>query len=110
MEEKDDMEYKLNVENLDENIIPKEGNQWPKPSKIILIIFIIICIALAAALGTFIFLYLNKSSSNSKKNQEQSDPNSKSPTKNETEIIDLFNFFGLKYIMLLFRELNLLII
>jgi len=97
MEEKDDMEYKLNVENLDENIIPKEGNQWPKPSKIILIIFIIICIALAAALGTFIFLYINKSSSNSQKNQEPSDPSSKNPTKNETQIIDLFNFFGLKY-------------
>ena len=93
MADKDDMEYKLNVDNLDENIIPKDGSQWPKPAKIILILIAFICLALVAGLITFILLYKNKSSDNSQKNPEPS----KNPTKDETQNIDLYNFFGLKY-------------
>ena len=76
MADKDDMEYKLNVDNLDENIIPKDGSQWPKPAKIIMILIAFICLALVAGLITFILLYKNKSSGNSKKNPEQSEKQS----------------------------------
>ena len=98
MADKDDMEYKLNVDNLDENIIPKDGSQWPKPAKIILILIVFICLALVAGLITFILLYKNKSS-NSQKNQEQSEKQEpgKNPAKEETENIELYNFFGIKY-------------
>ena len=105
MADNEDMEYNLNGDNLDDYNVPKGGSNWPKPAKIILIIFIIICIALAAVLGTFIFLYINKSSGNSKKNQDPSTPidpsekqePTKNITRNFTQIIDLFNFFGRKY-------------
>ena len=99
MADKDDMEYKLNVDNLDENIIPKDGSQWPKPAKIILILIAFICLALVAGLITFILLYKNKSSGNSQKNPEQSEKQEpgKNPTKDETENIELYNFFGIKY-------------
>ena len=98
MADKDDMEYKLNVDNLDENSIPKDGSQWPKPAKIIMILIAFICLALVAGLITFILLYKNKSS-NSQKNQEPSEKQEpgKNPTKDETENIELYNFFGFKY-------------
>ena len=98
MADNDDRDYKLNVDNLDENIIPKDGSQWPKPAKIILILIAFICLALVAGLITFILLYKNKSS-NSQKNQEPSEKQEpgKNPTKDETENIELYNFFGIKY-------------
>ena len=93
MADNDDRDYKLNVDNLDENIIPKDGSKWPKPAKIILILIAFICLALVVSLIIFIILYKNKSSDNSQKNPEPS----KNPTKDETQNIDLYNFFGLKY-------------
>ena len=60
MSEKDDMDYNLNADNLEEEITQKD-NKWPKIAKILIIILICTCLAIAAALITFIILYINKS-------------------------------------------------
>ena len=94
MSEKDDMDYNLNADNLEEEITQKD-NKWPKIAKILIIILICTCLAIAAALITFIILYINKSTDKPTEEQKKSDyiPN-----------IDLYDFFGKKYINLTYDD------
>ena len=69
MSEKDDMDYNLNADNLEEEITQKD-NKWPKTFKILIILFICICLALATALITLILLYINKSTDKQKEEQK----------------------------------------
>ena len=85
MSEKDDMEY-----NLNEDIFQKD-TKWPKKAKTLIIILASICFALAAALIVMIILNAKGSSNNSNPEPKRNESN------NGSQIIDLFNFFGVKY-------------
>ena len=99
MTEKVNMDSNLNFDDLEKEIKQKDI-KCPKTSKILFILLIGICLVLASALITFIFLYTKKLSDNSKKSQEPS----KNQVNNEIEYIDLYNFFGIKYLNLTYDE------
>ena len=90
----DDMDYNLNTGDIEEEMKQKD-NKWPKIAKILIIILICTCLAIAAALITFIILYINKSTDKPTEEQKKSDyiPN-----------IDLYDFFGKKYINLTYDD------
>ena len=91
MEDKKDMDYNLETDDLEDKL-QNDNKQWPKISKILLLISLCISLILVIVIIIVIVYYNDKLSENS-----SNDNQSKKGDSTQPQILDLFIFFGQKY-------------